>query len=135
MNVEKVNLINQSSNKELDVNKILGKEDFLKLLITELKYQDPISPVDNKQFIAELAQFSSLEQLQNLNENFHEIQTLTKLTQINFAMSIINHRIIAFDSSGKQIDGIVDNVALDNGVPSLFVNGNKINLKDIIKIF
>lgn len=54
----------------------LGKEDFLKLLITQLRHQDPLSPMQNEEFVAQLAQFSSLEQMQNVNTNLEmAIQT------------------------------------------------------------
>ena len=48
----------------------LGKDEFLQLLVTQMQYQDPLNPTSDTEFIAQMAQFSSLEQMQNLNNNF-----------------------------------------------------------------
>jgi len=57
----------------------LGKDDFLKLLVTQLQYQNPLEPMDNKEYIAQLAQFSSLEQMQNLNLQFANLSAITTI--------------------------------------------------------
>jgi len=60
------------------VEKNLGKEDFLKLLVTQLRHQDPLNPEDPKDFVAQLAQFSSLEQQINANSNLASLGELFK---------------------------------------------------------
>jgi flagellar basal-body rod modification protein FlgD len=55
---------------------VLGKDDFLRLLVTQLKYQDPMNPLDQNQFLAQTAQFTSLEQLQNISGGIETLGTL-----------------------------------------------------------
>ncbi len=78
-------------------NSILGKDDFMHLMLAQLRHQDPLSPMDGTQFAAQLAQFSSLEQLSNLNEAVNQsIDANFLLTQsINNTMTaaLIGKRI------------------------------------------
>ena len=60
------------------IGETMGKEDFLNLLVTQLRYQDPMSPEDPKDFVAQLAQFSSLEQQINANQYLEKLGELLK---------------------------------------------------------
>ena len=77
------------SSSQVQGNASLGKDDFMKLLIQQMKHQDPMNPMDGSQFAAQLAQFSSLEQLQNLNTSMtNSINANYLLTQsINNTLS------------------------------------------------
>jgi len=105
------------------------------LLVTELQNQDPLNPVDNKEFIAELAQFSSLEQMQNMNTSFQTLLTQQSLSQLNFAVNLVNHNIVGTDSSGNQVTGAVTNIDYSSGNTSVVVNNTSVSLANIIKIY
>jgi flagellar basal-body rod modification protein FlgD len=89
----------------------LGKDDFLKLLITQMQYQDPMQPMDNTAYVAQLAQFSSLEQMQNLNASMSALQ----------ANNMIGNTVSFTDDSGNVATGVVGGVSISSGVASLTV--------------
>ena len=68
------NITSTTSSISGQADNVLGKDDFLSLLITQLQYQDPLNPLDSTEFTAQLAQFSSLEQLNNVNTNLGYLQ-------------------------------------------------------------
>lgn len=86
-------------------NKVMGKDDFLKLLVAQLEAQDPLNPMDATGFTAQLAEFSSLEQLQNIN---------TSLTSIGSSQSVLtNSQAVSF--IGKTITAVGDTFQINNG--------------------
>ena len=79
----------------------LGKDDFLKMLVSQLKNQDPMNPMDGTQFASQLAQFSTLEQLVQMNENFTTQQQQNTLTQqAGLGASMIGKEVTA---TGNQV--------------------------------
>jgi flagellar basal-body rod modification protein FlgD len=111
----------------------LGKDDFLKLLITQLSNQDPMKPMDDTQFIAQLAQFSSLEQMANISsstENTQKDQAAAK------AISMIGRTIDYADATtGSETHGIVSSVSFVNGMPNLNVGGVSVETSSIVKVY
>jgi flagellar basal-body rod modification protein FlgD len=84
--------VNKSINKDgKQIVKTMGKDEFLKLLITELTHQDPTNPMQDREFIAQMAQFSSLEQMLNMNTSMTSL-----LNNMSFQSS--------FDLLGKNVE-------------------------------
>jgi flagellar basal-body rod modification protein FlgD len=83
----------------------MGKDDFLHLLVTQLQNQDPLNPSDSTEFTAQLATFSSLEELQNINSTLATVST---------SQSVLTNSQ-AVDYIGKQIQAVGDQLFLNNG--------------------
>lgn len=112
------------------VKKILGKDDFLKLMITQLKYQDPLEPTDNKEFIAQMAQFSSLEQMTNMSEGFKNLasmqESILRESAVAQAINIIGHSVTAVLPDGNNLTGMATGMKIIDGIPNVIVNGREI---------
>jgi len=117
----------------------LGKDAFMKLLVNQLKHQDPLAPTDNEAFIAQLAQFSSLEQMQSLNEN---ILGLALLQQSNALMSQLTDSSALIDKSvryvhpvsGQEQVGVVTSVKIQDGIAVLNIDGEDVPLMNVTEI-
>ena len=112
-----------------NTNGELGKNDFLNLLVTQLRYQDPLNPTDDKEFIAQMAQFSSLEQMQNMSNTLSNSQ----------AFSMIGKRVTATisDSSTselKTVVGEVSTVKVSNGKTYVVINGQDIEASKVTQV-
>ena len=83
---------------------VMGKDDFLNLLITQLQNQDPLNPTDSTEFTAQLAQFSSLEQLGNVNENLTELKHFQASINNSQAVALIGKAITAAGNSIQLTD-------------------------------
>ena len=89
------------------VSAVMGKDDFLHLLVTQLQHQDPLNPMDSTEFTAQLAQFTSLEQLNNMNENLSYL--------LLYQASINNSQAVGF--IGKTLTALGDSINLADGIP------------------
>jgi flagellar basal-body rod modification protein FlgD len=95
----------------------LGKDDFLKLLTTQLTHQDPMNPVEDKDFIASMAQFSALEQTANVAK---AMESLSFSSQVSQGVSLIG-RNVKYEVDGVQGSGTVSSVSVKNGKISILV--------------
>ncbi len=122
---EKLQIDNEVNtfNKSITVNgrqpsHELGKDDFLKILITQMSNQDPTNPLENTEFIAQMAQFSSLEQMTNMAQSFERLTTMINTTEAQSALG----RTVEIDLGDTTAKGVVE--ATTRGAnPQVKVNG------------
>jgi len=105
---------NSSSNLQASS---LGLQDFLKVLLTQLSYQDPLKPMDNQEFMAQIAQFTSVEQTQQLNT---KIEALINNQAALQSVGLIGRVVDATTASGT-LTGTVTALSLQGSSPSLSV--------------
>jgi len=113
----------KTSHQELD------KDDFLQILVTQLRYQDPTKPMEDREFIAQMAQFSSLEQMTNMSSQFTELSATLKGAQ---AMNLIG-RDVEIINGDTFIQGSVEAVT-GGAFPQIMVNGAYYDYDDISKV-
>ena len=96
----------------------MGMEDFLKILLTQLTYQDPLKPMDNQEFMAQMAQFTSLEQTQQLNEKMSTLITNQAALQ---SVGLIGRTVDITTNTGGPATGKVTSLSLTGDSPALSV--------------
>ncbi len=108
----------------------LGKDDFLKLLITQLTNQDPTSPMEDTQFISQMAQFSSLEQMTNMNESFNKMVGVINSSQAATTLG----KTVELDIGDSTTQGVVEATSFGAN-PQVMVNGMYYDMAKIKAIY
>lgn len=120
-----------ASAKTSGPNGMNTKDMFLKLLVTQLKYQDPTQNQDPSQQLNQMASLASMEQMTNLNTNLTGLMTMTNTAQ---AVSLIGHTVNATLDNGAPISGKVTGVKFESGVPKLEIGGQLISPSNVIEV-
>lgn len=95
----------------------IRQEDFIRLFLSQLQFQDPLEPVDNREFLAQLAQFSSLEQSRQTSENTNAMLSMDAASQ---ALGLLNRTVLVQDGNA-EVQGVVTSVRFTQSGPMLDV--------------
>ena len=127
-----VNTFNAKNNAIIgrQTSQSLGKDDFLKLLITQLSNQDPTNPMEDTQFIAQMAQFSSLEQMANMNQQFTK---MTAMLNSSEAMSVLG-KTVELNVGDTTTTGVVEGITRGEN-PQIKVNGAFYDMERINAVY
>jgi len=127
----------ESFNKSLEqsgagIQGTLGKDDFLKLLITQLQNQDPTKPLEDKEFIAQMAQFSSLEQMVEMNKT---LGTFIADYKAGLSYSLLGRNVEVVDGvTGARASGVVSEVNFTGQVPTISFNGLSYTVDQVVRV-
>ncbi len=107
-----------------------GRQQFLQLLVTQIQHQDPLEPVKQEEFLQQLAQFSVVEGVQQLNVQFGDLLQFQALTQ---GAEIVGHEVSYRTDSGTA-QGLVGSVTVQNGRLLLSIDGQSIPVDRVTSI-
>ncbi len=108
----------------------LGKDDFLKLLITQLQNQDPTSPMENTEFISQMAQFSSLEQMTNMSTSFSRMASFINSSEAAATLG----KTVELEIGDTSVQGVVEGATRGEN-PQIIVNGMYYSMDKIKAVY
>jgi len=100
----------------------LGSQEFLQLLVTQLRYQDPLNPMDDREFLAQLAQFTALEQMTEQ----------ARWAKMTFGLGLVGNQVTYRTEEGEILTGIVEALHIAGGVPVLSLGDREITLEQVV---
>ena len=109
----------------------LDKDAFLKLLVAQLRYQNPMSPMDGQEYLAQAAQFAQVERLEGLAKAQAELVAYQKVL---ISSSLVGKEVRGLDELGNEVEGTVRSVSFAGGAPSLDVDGTKVSLDTVQEV-
>lgn len=109
----------------------LGQNDFLKLVVAQMSQQDPLNPKADTEFIAQMAQFSALEQSKTMQQDIAALRGEQQLLQ---ASSLLGRTVEIQTGSDTSVTGLVDGVHVQAGKPLVVVNGVDYDLSNVLRV-
>lgn len=109
----------------------LGKDDFLRLLVTQLQHQDPMNPMDDKDFMGQMAQFSALEQTTNTAT---AVQQLEASSQVSQSIALIGHELTYLKADGTSGTGLAASVSLNGDRIGIHVGTDVIAPGEVLEV-
>ena len=127
----RVEAFNRSLNPTRVVKGELGKDDFLKLLITQLSHQDPTQPLEDREFVAQMAQFSTLEQMTNMTGELSKVLGLLARSQ---AVALLGKTVEIAQAGGQAgITGRVEGIS-GSQYPQVLVGGRYYDVSQVLSV-
>ena len=111
--------------------KTLGQDEFLKLLVVQMRNQDPLKPVSDTEFIAQMAQFSNLEQTKAMSSDIAQLRQSSAFTQ---ATALMGKQVSLLSGGSTFTKGIVTDLTVKDGEVSLIVNGKTYELGQVVSV-
>lgn len=111
--------------------KVLGQEDFLKLLVAQLSAQDPLNPQKDTEFIAQMAQFSALEQSKTMQSDIAGLRSQQSLLQAN---ALLGRQVNLQTDPNHTVSGVVSAVRLEAGMPKIVVNDQAYDMASLLSV-
>jgi flagellar basal-body rod modification protein FlgD len=109
----------------------LGQDDFLKLVVAQLTNQDPTKPQENTEFIAQMTQFTALEQAKSMTSDISHMRTQQKLLQ---GMSLLDREVVVQSGKAAPVTGVVKGLVMDGENPKILIGDTPFDLNEIVNI-
>jgi flagellar basal-body rod modification protein FlgD len=122
-----ISSVTSTPNKTTTASKNISTDDFLKILVSEMQNQDPSNPMDDTQVVAQMAQFNTLEQMQNMNKTLESMTIAQSATLIGKSAEA--------EVNGSPISGKVDSIFVKDSVPYAQIGEDSVPVSSITKIY
>ena len=125
----RVDAYNKTVGGPREAGRSLGKDDFLKILLTQLTHQDPTKPLEDREFVAQMAQFSTLEQMSNMNGEMAKVLTVLARSQ---AVNLLGKNVEIVNGT-ETVTGTVEEVA-GAEFPQILVGGRYYDVAQVVSV-
>ena len=125
----RVDSYNKTLSATRETGRSLGKDDFLKILLTQLTHQDPTKPLEDREFVAQMAQFSTLEQMSNMNSEIAKVLAVLARSQ---AVTLLGKTVEIMNGT-EAVTGTVEEVA-GTEFPQIRVDGRYYDIAQVVSV-